>query len=201
LDERADKRRLRIEIVERILTMDAADRAGQEHALAERLRTLPGFAEAHTVLLYVSAFPEEIDTTAMLGGCLASGKRLVCPRVDRKASVLRLYQIKHLREDLAPGALGIPEPKRSCTPVDPAEVDWMLAPGLAFDSRCFRLGRGAGYYDRLLPTLRADTPRFAFALEPQWVEALPVEPHDQQLDAVVSRTRSATSARRKTQAD
>src|ERR1041385_5254290 len=143
MDHRAEKRRLRLEMVERILTMDPADRALQEHALVERLGTLPGFAGAHTVLLYVSAFPEEIDTGPMLQQCLALGKRLVCPRVDRKASMLRLYHIRHLREDLSPGALGIPEPQKSCTPVDPAEVDWVLAPGLAFDACCYRLGRGA----------------------------------------------------------
>lgn len=201
MDFRAEKRGLRLLTLERILAMDPADRTLQERALAERLPTLPGFAGAHTVLLYASAFPEEIDTGPMLQQCLALGKRLVCPRVDRQAGVLRLHEIRRLQADLAPGAMGIPEPHLSCPRVEPAEVDWMLAPGLAFDERCYRLGRGAGYYDRLLPTLRADTLRFAFALEPQWVIALPVEPHDQQLDAIVSRARSVTSERQKSLAE
>ena len=54
----------------------------------------------------------------------------------------------------------------------------MLVPGLAFDARGYRLGRGAGHYDRLLPTLRPDAPRWALALDCQLVEGLPIEPHD-----------------------
>ena len=52
--------------------------------------------------------------------------------------------------------LGIPEPRPDLPEVPPAAVDWALVPGLAFDERGFRLGRGAGYYDRLIPLLRPD---------------------------------------------
>jgi 5-formyltetrahydrofolate cyclo-ligase len=82
--------------------------------------------------------------------------------------------------------MGIPEPGRHLAEVAPEEIDWALVPGLAFDDRGFRLGRGAGYYDRLLPTLRPDAPRWALAYDCQWIEALPNESHDQPLDGIVS---------------
>ena len=105
---------------------------------------------------------------------------------------LRLYQVGDPDTDFRRGTLGIPEPRKSCPTVAPEEVDWVLVPGLAFDGRCYRLGRGAGHYDRLLPTLRPDTPRWSLALDCQWVDALPVEPHDVPLDGVVSPTRAAS---------
>ena len=92
------------------------------------------------------------------------------------------------------GTLGIPEPRRDRPEVAPAEVDWVLVPGLGFDAECFRIGRGAGHYDRLLPTLRPDIPRWSLCLSSQWVEALPVEPHDQRLDGVADRLPGRHSA-------
>ena len=178
-------------MVARLLALDPAGRAVAEAALVSRFAALPGYAEARCVLLYASAFPEEIDTAPLLSRSLALGKRLLLPRVDRAAGRLRLFVVADLTTDLRRGTLGIAEPKRSCLEADPSAVDWVLVPGLAFDARCFRLGRGAGFYDRLLPTLRPDCPRWAFAFDDQWIDDLPVEPHDAPLDGVVSPSRTA----------
>jgi 5-formyltetrahydrofolate cyclo-ligase len=69
-------------------------------------------------------------------------------------------------------------------------------PGLAFDNRGFRLGRGAGHYDRLLPSLRSDAVCWALCLSCQVVEALPVEPHDAPLDGFSAPDKVAWGARR-----
>ena len=186
MDLPARKRRLRKAMVERILALDPADRRDQEATLAARFRDLPGFDAAGSVLLYVTAFPEEIATRSMLEFALERGKRLVCPRVDRVQRRLRLYRVEDLHADFQRGMLGIPEPRDGCPEVEPGQVDWVLVPGLAFDARGFRIGRGAGHYDRLLPTLRDEVPRWALAFDCQMVDALPVEPHDVSLDGVVS---------------
>ncbi len=173
-------------MLERILTLDPDRRRAQEDALATRFATLPGLGAARTVLLYVSAFREEIATRPMLGAVLDRGQRLVCPRVDRAERRLTLHQVEDLERDLVPGTLAIPEPRRLCPEIEPEEVDWVLVPGLAFDDRRHRLGRGAGHYDRLLPALRPDAPRWALILDCQWVETLPAEPHDVPLDGIAS---------------
>ena len=67
---------------------------------------------------------------------------------------------------------------------DYAKVDLVLVPGVAFDLEGYRLGHGKAYYDRLLPRLihaRKVGVGFGFQL----VESVPVEPHDEVLDAVV----------------
>jgi 5-formyltetrahydrofolate cyclo-ligase len=63
----------------------------------------------------------------------------------------------------------------------------ILVPGVAFDLHGGRLGRGKGYYDRLLKELRGTTCGVAF--DQQVVEAIPVEPHDVRLDHVLTPTR------------
>ena len=183
---RAEKRQLRKAMVQRILALSAADREAQEAELTARFASLPGYAEAGTVLLYVTAFPEEIVTWAMLATALGQGKRVLCPRVDRASHRLRLFRVEDLESSFQAGVLGIPEPHDGCLEVLPEEVDWVLVPGLAFDAQRYRLGRGAGHYDRLLPQLRPGTPRWALAFDCQLVESLPVEPHDVALDGVVT---------------
>ncbi len=172
-----------------ILSIDGDERSSLQARLIEGVAGLPGYAEAGTVLLYVNAFPEELNTRPLLAGAIGVGKRLICPRVDPVDHRLRLLQIDSPTADLVPGTLGILEPRAGRPEVEPGEVDWVLVPGLAFDERCFRLGRGGGFYDRLLPTLRPEIPRWALGFDCQLVPELPVEPHDIPVDGVVTPSR------------
>jgi len=159
------KQDLRRLVAGRVQALDPAERSAQQRVLDSRFVELPGLDRAATVLLYVTAFPEELDTRPWLAWTLEHGRRLVCPRVDRQARMLRLHEVNNLDADLVPAAMGIPEPRPDAPEVEPAEVDWVLVPGLAFDRRGYRLGRGGGYYDRLLPSLRPDAPRWALCLD------------------------------------
>ncbi len=186
------KRFLRATIRDQILAMPAVERQVEEAKLAERFESLPGFDQAATALLYVSAFAEEFDTGPMLRLALARGKRLVCPRVIRREHRLALFEIRDLESDLKPGTLGILEPRTDRPEVAPESIDWVLVPGLGFDANCYRIGRGAGHYDRLLTRLRPDAPRWSLCLTSQWVDHLPVEPHDQPLNGVADAYRIIT---------
>jgi 5-formyltetrahydrofolate cyclo-ligase len=191
-DPRATKRALRLALRALILGMNPELRAREESALAERLPGLPGFREAATILLYASVFPEEFDTGPMLRHALDLGKRLLCPRVVRGEHRLALFEIRDLTGDFSRGTLGIPEPREGLVEVGPETVDWVLVPGLGYDAKCYRIGRGAGHYDRLLTRLRPEVPRWSLCLSSQWVDALPVEPHDQPLDGVADPERTVS---------
>src|SRR5262245_52998758 len=138
-------------IIAAVASLDADVRRGQEAVLLRSFPQLPGFVQADTVMLYVTAFPEELPTDGFFATAYQAGKRVVCPRVDRSARRLRLHRVEDPGRDLRPGVLGIPEPSPVLPEVAPESVDWVLVPGLAFDERGYRLGRGAGHYDRLLP--------------------------------------------------
>jgi 5-formyltetrahydrofolate cyclo-ligase len=182
---RTTKKRLRSEVRQAILALDPAERARQESRLIQDVTSLPGLADASAVLLYVPAFPEEIGLRPLLDHVLSAGQVLVLPRYERATRSLTLRAVKDLDRDLEPVA-GLFEPLASLPTFDPQRIDWALVPGLAFDRRGFRLGRGAGCYDKLLPLLRPDVPRVALALESQIVDELPSEPHDQPVTAILT---------------
>src|SRR4051794_4812709 len=114
MDARTRKIAMRREVVARIMAMDPVDRHSQEAALADRFEALPGFAVARTVLLYATAFPEEIDTRPMLLRAFERGKHVILPKVDRPTRRLRLFEVAHLGPDLIRGVKGIPEPGPGC---------------------------------------------------------------------------------------
>jgi 5-formyltetrahydrofolate cyclo-ligase len=180
------KRQCRRSIIAAIAALDPPDRSAQEAALVEAFWRLPGWTEAETVLLYVSAFPEEIRTAPLLSIAYDAGKRVILPRVDRVGGRLRLHRVVDPRRELSPGVLGIREPDAGLPEVAANAVDWVLVPGVAFDDRGYRLGRGAGHYDRLLPAMRPDCVCWALGLNCQLVPCLPVEPHDVALDGVTT---------------
>lgn len=80
---------------------------------------------------------------------------------------------------LGSGSFGIREPVVGMhQEVGPAEIDALLCPGLAFDRHGGRLGRGKGFYDRVLSLMRPDALRVGVAFQLQIQEALPLEEHD-----------------------
>ncbi len=176
------KRALRRQVIAQILTMQPVIRSAQEAALVALLPQLPGFANSRVILLYASHFPEEIDTKPIIDLAISQGKFVVLPRIDLTTRRLVL----HLGGETTPGVLEIPEPLATNPVIVPRLIEWALVPGVAFDRAGNRLGRGGGYYDKLLPELRAECPRWSLILEPQWVEAVPVEAHDIRVHGVAS---------------
>jgi 5-formyltetrahydrofolate cyclo-ligase len=98
------------------------------------------------------------------------------------------------RTPLEPDAFGIPSPPLWADVVQP---DLVIAPLLAFDRAGGRLGQGAGHYDRTLANLRALKPVLVLGLAyaGQEVDAIPMEPHDQRLDAILTETEFISVAR------
>jgi len=184
------KRTLRRSTIETILAFDPTERAEWERRILQAVAGLSSFQTAETVLLYISAFPEEIDTAPLIERAVADSKRLICPRVDRGAHQLVLHEIRDPRTDFEPGTLGIPEPRAGCRVVAPEEVDWVLVPGVVFDVQCNRIGRGGGHYDRFLPQLRAGVETWVAAFDAQVCDSLPVEPHDVPLFGIVTESRT-----------
>lgn len=180
------KAAMRRAITAAVAALSPAERSRQDAALISRSAELPGLGAARTVLLFVAALPDEPPTGQLFAQAYQAHQRVVCPRVDRLLSCLRLFQVADPATELLAGALGIPEPRAGLPEIDPAAVDWALIPGLGFDRCGYRLGRGAGYYDRLIPMLRPDTMCWAIAYTCQVVPELLVESHDQPLDGVVT---------------
>ena len=136
---------------------------------------------ASTILLY-HALPDEVQTQSLIDHLTACGKTVLLPRVISPTDMeLRRYTGPH---DLQPGAFGIMEPTGELF-LDYAAIDVAVIPGVAFDSEGHRLGRGRGYYDRLLPRL-THAYKLGVCLPWQMVDSVPCEPHDATVDGMLS---------------
>ena len=153
-------------------------------AIVDRLDELPVWRDAAVVHTYVGAIEGEVATRGLVRRALENGKRVVCPRVRWRPPRLESWAIRSL-DDLVESRRGLwePDPSRA-EPVAAGQLDLVIVPGLAFDRRGWRIGFGAGLYDRFLSTVTA--PRVALAFSLQLQESLPVEPHDEPVDWIVT---------------
>jgi 5-formyltetrahydrofolate cyclo-ligase len=174
------------------LPLEARAHAGA--AIVTSVATREDFRAARAVLLSL-AFRTEWETRPLLEAALALGKIVGAPRVNPAQRMLETYAIANLERDLGSGFHGIDEPLPHCRPLALDAIDWVLVPGVAFDTHGHRIGYGGGYYDRLLPLLRSDARRVAGAFELQVVEQVPAAMHDLQVDAVVTERRTMEIAR------
>jgi 5-formyltetrahydrofolate cyclo-ligase len=131
--------------------------------------------------------PGELDVWPLLLEALADGKTVALPRYDPPTQSYIACRIRNPAEDVAAGYWGIREPNARCAAECVDQSDLILVPGVAFDLQGRRLGRGKGFYDRLLATVRGTTCGIAF--DEQIVPDIPVEPHDTRLNCLLTPTR------------
>ncbi len=152
--------------------------------ILKRLLEHPRFLSASSILLYAS-LPHEVDTGKLVTICLKTKTVVALPKVDSGQQELRLYQVRSL-QDLSPGAFGITEPLPE-REVLLEDIDLAIIPGIAFTRSGQRLGRGKGYYDKLLAGRKGENPyTVGLAFEEQIVENLPRMPHDVDLDLIIT---------------
>jgi 5-formyltetrahydrofolate cyclo-ligase len=181
-DLAARKRALRVQARGAGARLPAAERAQRSREVQARLLALPELARARSVALY-APLPDEVQLDLLPLRLSERGCRLAYPRIQ--GSALSLHWIAE-RSALCPGPRGLLEPSEGSPSASPETLDAILVPGLMFDRRGRRLGRGGGHYDRLLAGVPASVPLLGVCLAEQLVEELPVEPHDVPLPCVVT---------------
>ena len=176
----AEKQSLR----ERIRKLSAEHGVADSAWIREALSSLEIWKHPLTILLY-APLPDEPDPMAIAAD--PEGHSVLFPRIE--GDLLRLYrQLPGSRWIQAPrGFRGLREPDPSSwTEAFPGEVDLALIPGLAFDPSGGRLGRGKGYYDRLLGSEGFRGVKIGIAWSWQLLPAVPREAHDVTMDLVIA---------------
>ncbi len=163
--------------------------------ICRKFTELPAYNVAKTVMWYVDA-GSEVRTRHTLPEALTHGKRVVVPWCVVETNQLELFWLEHMSE-LVEGAYKILEPKEELRglpqkKVLPDELDLVMVPGTAFDTRGGRMGQGKGYYDRLLSHARLDAPLVALAFDCQIFDEIPVAAHDVFMDLVITESRVLT---------
>lgn len=176
-DPAGSKARLRA-AMRRMPCANPADSARIRPALDAWLSAHPGLR----AIAVFAALPGEVDLTEFTAR--HPERRWVWPRVE--GDDLRFHHVANPAEQLAPGAFGVMEPPPETPLVPVGEIDAFLCPGLAFDARGGRLGRGRGYYDRLLAMARPDALKIGVCFPWQIVPDTFPETHDVLMDQVIA---------------
>ncbi|OGG55895.1 MAG: 5-formyltetrahydrofolate cyclo-ligase [Candidatus Handelsmanbacteria bacterium RIFCSPLOWO2_12_FULL_64_10] len=184
MDIRAEKARVRQEMIARRRTLSAEEVARKGRSILRHLLALPEYRAACLIHSFVS-MPDEVDTRALIEEALASGKRVAVPVVQKGRRDLRHAEIGALGDLRPEGDWGLhqPPPER-IRPVSPGEIGLVVVPGLAFDSQGNRVGFGAGYYDRFLKAVAA--PKVAVAYAFQVLREVPTTEQDAPVDVIVT---------------
>jgi 5-formyltetrahydrofolate cyclo-ligase len=138
------------------------------------------------MLLGYLALKNEINLRPAFASAESEGRTVALPRYVLEEG-LYCAAVPERGAALVEGAFGISEPGPEATVFPLNQLDLVLVPGLAFDPRGRRLGRGKGFYDRLLAQVSGV--KCGVALDEQILEELPAEPHDIIMDYILTPTR------------
>ena len=181
MDLKEQKKEIRREIRTRKGLLSAEERISLSQAIGEKVLAMEEVSKAGTILLYAS-LPDEVDTEFLLRRLSSrreGGKKILLPVVEGDNLILKEYVPGNMEK----GYCNIEEPQgNECA--SPSEVDLAIVPGVAFDAECNRLGRGKGFYDRLIPNLKCRMIGLGFNF--QIVPSIPCEEFDRPLDVVVT---------------
>ncbi len=176
-----DKRELRriLRELKRVVLPDT-DCTRCEKAVFSTIEALHEFAGSRNILMYYS-LPDELTTVSTLNRWQDAGRQVYLPRVNGDLLDIMPY----VPDNMAKGAFGINEPMEGVVAA-PGCIDMVIVPGVAFDCECNRLGRGRGFYDRLLSGMRPGVVTVGVGYDFQLIDHVPVEEHDIKLDYVVT---------------
>ncbi len=162
----SDKANLRLQIL--------SNRPQSSEGLFANLVRIAMETQAQVIASY-SPLKSEPDVREFNDWAIATGRELLLPRVATD-------RLEFAAGETAHGAFGLQEP--TGVAVNLGEVELILVPALAVDSRGYRLGKGKGYYDRILGEM--ECPKFAVIFDGEFFDQLPVEAHDQKVSGAVS---------------
>jgi len=180
------KTALRRQLREKVVVMTASERDTASTQIRERLVGQPVWQSAKSILLFAPTTSEP-DLWPLAMEALRLGKHVVLPRYSPGSDAYFPCEVGDMDRDLQPGKFGIPEPGAHCPLFDALRLDLALVPGIGFTLAGGRLGRGKGYFDRLL----AGVPGFkcGVAFDCQVAAEIPMEPHDVRLNCILTPSR------------
>ena len=147
----------------------------------ERLKTQMPCASA---ILFFAPLPDELDVWPLLEESIALGTTCALPFFDAASGNYGARQIRNPAREIVTGKFGVREPDANCPELPLDKFNLILVPGLAFDVNGNRLGRGRGFYDRLLGTVAGI--KCGVCHDGQLFPQIPTEPHDVKVDFILT---------------
>ncbi|SHE54268.1 5-formyltetrahydrofolate cyclo-ligase [Caloramator proteoclasticus] len=138
------------------------------------------FLNSNSIMIY-SAFRNEVETSFLAEEILKEGKVLIYPKTIKSQFKL-IPCIVNKIDELTKGEYGILEPKQFEV-IDKKQIDLIFIPGVAFDKNGYRLGYGAGYYDRFLEDFKGI--KVGICYDFQIVDDVYKDEHDIKMDYLI----------------
>jgi 5-formyltetrahydrofolate cyclo-ligase len=179
-----DKAELRRKLMDCLLTIPSEQRSERSRKACRNLVSTAEFQDASTIMMFLS-LPHEVDTSEAILHAWQLGKAVAVPKISWQQRHMIPVQINSLETGFSTAASGLRNPI-SGLPVPFGEIDLVVTPGLGFDKKGNRLGRGGSYYDRFFANDELKADRCGFAFAEQLIESIPVTEHDEPVEILVT---------------
>ena len=179
-----DKAGLRRKLMNCLLNIPSEQRSERSRKACRNLVSTAEFQDASTIMMFLS-LPHEVDTSEAILHAWQLGKAVAVPKISWQQRHMIPVQINSLETGFSTAASGLRNPI-SGLPVPFGEIDLVVTPGLGFDKKGNRLGRGGCYYDRFFANDELKADRCGFAFAEQLIESIPVTEHDEPVEILVT---------------
>ncbi|ADH99816.1 5-formyltetrahydrofolate cyclo-ligase [Salisediminibacterium selenitireducens] len=170
------KKALREKVMTELKAMSSQEKSVQEQKLYQKLSASVLWNEAQRIAVTRSMM-HEVDTGPVIDQALREGKEICLPVCDVKDRSMAFYLYED-DEKLIRSSFGVLEPDPNASAlVSPERIDLILVPGIVFAKDGYRIGHGAGYYDRFLSRYPR-IPTVSLVLREQLRQTVPHESHD-----------------------
>ena len=166
------------------MTLD--DVLNSSRAIEDRLFANKEFSSCQNVLFFLP-FGNEVRTDEIIMRSLNDRKKVYVPRLIKRERRMEVCEITDMDQEFELGSYDIREPSRKNSKVvSPANVDAVIAPGLAFDRSGARIGYGGGYFDWLFKQLPEGALRLGVAYDFQVVDSIPQDSWDEKVQTIIT---------------
>ena len=185
-DPKDSKSQIRAQVRPEIKRVSSGERLRLSELACERLQQQKPWQIARAILFY-APMVDELDVSLLWPAAVSERKVIALPQFSPEKGEYVARRPLNASQPLARGQFGIPEPPPDSPPLSLNPLDLVLVPGVAFDLSGRRLGRGYGYYDRMLAKVRGI--KCGVAFDQQVKAELPAESHDVRVDCILTPTR------------
>ncbi|MHC4394091.1 MAG: 5-formyltetrahydrofolate cyclo-ligase [Planctomycetota bacterium] len=179
-----NKQQLRQRLQKHLLELSDEQRNQKSKRACRNLISTPQFKDASVIMMFLS-LPHEIDTAGAILCAWQLDKIVAVPKVSWQQRHMIPVRINSLETDFSTEVAGLRNPVTG-VPVPFEEIDLVVTPGLGFDRKGDRLGRGGGYYDSFFADRQLNASRCGFAFAEQLIDEIPTTSTDAQVDLLVT---------------
>ncbi len=179
-----EKIELRKELRKILIDIGPTQRTEKSRQACKNLVSTESFKKANVVMLFLS-LPNEIDTSDAILNAWQHNKIVTVPKISWEQRHILPVEINSLETGFSTEVPGLRNPITGL-PSPLKEIDLVVTPGLGFDHRGNRIGRGGAYYDRFFSNPNLKAKRCGFAFSEQYLESVPVDDSDIPMDMLVT---------------